>query len=83
MKVMRGLVPAAIALSALLSLSALTACSGRSASETLETAELEEKQNALEHARKLYREVVEKYPGTPEAARASARLEALAAPSTP
>jgi hypothetical protein len=59
----------------------LSACSGRSASEILETAQLEEKQNALDHARKLYREVIEKYPGTPEAAQAKARLEAIG--STP
>jgi len=78
-----GLLSGAIVGSVFLSLSALSACSGRSASEILETAQLEEKQNAIDHARKLYREIVEKYPGTPEASQAQARLEALGSASTP
>ena len=78
---MRGPLRGAIVASLALSLASvtLTACSGRSASEILETAQLEEKQNALDHARKLYREVIDKYPGTPEAAQAKARLEAIGA----
>jgi TolA-binding protein len=55
----------------------MSACSGGGAGQLLETAELEEKQNAVEHARKLYREVVERYPGSPEAERAAARLREL------
>ena len=74
---LRGAIVASLALS--LASAATLSCSGRSASEILETAQLEEKQNALDHARKLYREVIEKYPGTPEAAQAKARLEAIGA----
>ncbi len=87
MKRMRGPLRGVIAASLVLTLAGiatvttLSACSGRSASEILETAQLEEKQNALDHARKLYREVIEKYPGTPEAAQAKARLDEIG--STP
>ena len=47
--------------------------------EMLETAQLEEVQQNLENARKIYREIVEQYPDSPEAAKARGRLEALAA----
>jgi hypothetical protein len=58
---------------------AVSACSGGSAKEVLDTAQLEEKQNELEHAKKLYRDVVARWPGTPEAAQAEARLRELGA----
>lgn len=73
----RGLV--AIALS--LSLSCLTlglpGCSGSGAEGLLDTAALEEKQNNLPHARKLYEEIVRKYPDTEQARKAEARLAEL------
>ncbi len=55
----------------------LGACSGSSAGEMLDTARLEEKQSNLPHARQLYREIVERYPGSEQAKEAAARLAAL------
>lgn len=55
---------------------ALAACNG-GAKELLDTAAFEELQRNTAHARELYQEVVRKHPGTPEAARAKARLAAL------
>jgi hypothetical protein len=52
-------------------------CSRGGASEMLDTARLEEVQRNVPHARKLYQEIIEKYPGTPEAAQAKERLAAL------
>lgn len=56
----------------------LAACGG-GAQSLLETAQLEEVQNNPEHATQLYREIVTKYPGTPEAVQAADRLRALEA----
>ena len=47
------------------------------AAELFETASFEEKQHNLEHASKLYREIVASYPGTPTARDAATRLEVL------
>ena len=55
-------------------LAVLAACSGGGAAQLLETARFEEVQKNLPHARKLYREIVEKYPDGPQAAEARARL---------
>jgi TolA-binding protein len=55
---------------------ALAAC-GDSADQLLETAAFEEVQRNHEHARKLYREVIERYPGTPQAKTAEEKLRAL------
>lgn len=52
-------------------------CSRGGAAELLETARLEEVQRNLPHARKLYREIVVKYPGTAEAEEAQRRLAEL------
>lgn len=54
----------------------LTGCQDR-AEQLYETARLEEKQFNTEHASQLYREIVEKHPGSPYAAQARERLEAL------
>jgi TolA-binding protein len=43
----------------------------------MDTAVLEEQQNNRAHARELYREVVERFPGTPQAAKAGERLRQL------
>lgn len=43
----------------------------------METAALEEQQSNPAHARELYREVVERFPGTPQAAKAGERLREL------
>jgi TolA-binding protein len=72
---MKKLVP----LMALVALALLPAgCSSeKKAAELLDTARFEEKQHNLEHATKLYDEIVRKYPGSPSAAEAAQRLEAL------
>jgi hypothetical protein len=57
----------------------LGACSGGGAAQLLETARFEEVQRNLPHARKLYREILDTYPGTPQADEARARLAALGA----
>jgi hypothetical protein len=65
---------------------ALQGCGG-GAQELLDTAQLEETQRNVPHARELYGEIVRRYPGTPEAAKAAERLKALeqapAAPASP
>jgi TolA-binding protein len=50
---------------------------GAGADELLDTAALEEQQSNPSHARELYRQVVERFPGTPQAARAEERLRQL------
>lgn len=42
----------------------------------LDTAQLEEVQDNLENARKIYGKIVEQYPDSPQAEKARARLEA-------
>lgn len=68
-----------ILIALLLALPLLTGgCSGeKKAAELLETARFEEKQNNREHALKLYDEIVGKYPGSPAADAARARLNQL------
>lgn len=56
----------------------LAACSIDKSKELMETAQFEEKQNNKEHARKLYQEIVTKYPKSPLAKQAEERLAALA-----
>jgi hypothetical protein len=60
---------------------ALLGC-GSGAKELLDTAQLEETQHNVPHARELYQAVVSRYPNTPEAAIAAKRLEALGDPAT-
>jgi TolA-binding protein len=47
---------------------------GDKAKDLLDTAQLEEKQNNRPNATKLYRQIVEKYPDSPYANQAKARL---------
>jgi hypothetical protein len=54
----------------------LLGCGG-GAKELLDTAQLEETQHNLAHARELNQEVLHRYPNSPEAATAAARLEVL------
>jgi TolA-binding protein len=54
---------------------------GSGAKELLDTAQLEETQRNVPHARELYQAVVSRYPHTPEAATAAERLRALGEPS--
>lgn len=62
---------------ALAFLVAFSSCSGRKAQETFETAQFEELQKNYVHARKLYQEILSKYPASEYAAKASERLKAL------
>lgn len=54
-----------------------TACSGDKAKELLETAEFEERQMNLPHAKQLYEDVIRLYPSSKEADTARARLARL------
>lgn len=51
----------------------------RKATELLDTARFEEKQHNLEHAARLYDEIIKNYPGTPAAKEATARRAVLGA----
>jgi TolA-binding protein len=63
-------------------LSLFMACSSADerAHELYSIAELEEQQRNLEHATQLYQEIIEKYPHTPFADQAKARLQELGKP---
>ena len=55
----------------------LLSCSGDKAKEMLETAEFEERQMNLPHAKQLYEEIVRSHPSSPQAETARAHLAAL------
>ena len=55
----------------------LAACSGDKAKELLETAELEERQHNVAHAKQLYEDLVRHHPSSPQAETAHARLVSL------
>jgi TolA-binding protein len=55
----------------------LAACSGDKPKELLETAEFEERQHNVAHAKQLYEEIVRSHPSSPQAETARARLAAL------
>ncbi len=55
----------------------LLACSGDRAQELLDTAQLEEQQHNLPHAKQLYDEVIRLYPSSKQAEVARARLAQL------
>ena len=55
----------------------LSACSGDKAKELLETAELEERQHNVAHAKQLYEDLVRLYPSSPQAETARARIGLL------
>ncbi|HJT21573.1 MAG TPA: hypothetical protein VJ746_13940 [Nitrospira sp.] len=61
----------------LIMLVALSGCTGDKAKEMVETAELEERQMNLPHAKQLYEDVIRLYPSSREADIARARLAAL------
>lgn len=54
----------------------LAGCTDR-AEEIYDTARLEERQQALDHAESLYEEILEKYPDSEYAAKARERLSAI------
>ena len=55
----------------------LVGCSGDKARDMLETAEFEERQMNVPHAKQLYEEVIRLYPSSPEAQTARERLAKL------
>jgi len=55
----------------------LVGCSGDKAKELLETAEFEERQMNVPHAKQLYEEVIRLYPSSPQAQTARERLAKL------
>lgn len=61
----------------LLCLALLLAGCGDKAKDLFETAQFEEKQFNPEHAGQLYQEILNKYPDSPYAAQARARLAEL------
>lgn len=63
----------------ILALAMLAGCSSgeKKAAELLETARFEEKQSNSEHAAKLYDEILKKYPSSPAARDAAARMSVL------
>ena len=56
---------------------ALAACTGDKAKELFETAELEERQHNIAHAKQLYEDLIRLYPSSPQAEIAQARLVLL------
>ncbi|MBN1106270.1 MAG: hypothetical protein JXL84_22875 [Deltaproteobacteria bacterium] len=56
---------------------AFSGCSGKKAEEIYETAQFEELQKNYPHAKKLYREILEKHAESAVAGKASERLKAL------
>jgi len=69
---LRNVTGAALLLSLLLS-----GCSGDKAKELLETAEFEERQMNVLHAKQLYEDVIRFYPSSPQAQTARERLAKL------
>ena len=55
----------------------LVACSGDKPKELLETAQLEERQHNVVHAKQLYEDLVHLYPDSPQAETARTRLVSL------
>jgi len=55
----------------------LIACTGDEAKELLETAEFEERQMNVPHAKQLYEDLIRLYPSTKEADTARTRLAQL------
>jgi len=69
-----------IAFAWLLAVSSVACTSAeRAAQETYELAQFEQKQGNADHARKLYQDIVTKYPGTSWAEKARAGLADLPA----
>jgi outer membrane protein assembly factor BamD (BamD/ComL family) len=55
----------------------LAGCSGENVKEVFETAQLEELQNNYDHAKELYRNIIEKHPESAYAPKAREKLDAL------
>jgi TolA-binding protein len=55
----------------------VSGCTGQKAAEMYETAKFEELQNNQEHAVKLYKEIIKRYPESEYAPKARKRLKEL------
>ena len=55
----------------------LSGCTGDKAKELLETAEFEERQMNVPHAKELYQDLIRLYPSSPQAQTARERLAKL------
>ncbi|MGA1870420.1 MAG: tetratricopeptide repeat protein [bacterium] len=55
----------------------VSGCTGGGAEELFETARFEELQNSHDHAKKLYQEIIDKYPESDYAKKARERLNQL------
>lgn len=55
----------------------MAGCSGDGGRSLYDTAQFEEKQNNIDHAVSLYKEIVSKYPDSPYAAKAAEQLAKL------
>ena len=62
---------------ALMLLVLVSGCTGDKAKELFETAELEERQMNVPHAKQLYQDVIRLYPSSQEAQKARERLAKL------
>ena len=56
----------------------LSGCSNQQAKELFETAQFEEQQFNRDHAKKLYQEILVKYPDSEYAPKAKERIEQMA-----
>ena len=54
-----------------------SACGSADAAQLLETAQFEERQNNQTHAKELYEDIIRRYPSSPAADQARARLAQL------
>lgn len=57
--------------------SLIVGCGGESPESLFETAQFEEKQTNVAHARELYQRIILEHPGSEWASKAKARLEQL------
>jgi outer membrane protein assembly factor BamD (BamD/ComL family) len=64
-------------LAAALLVTSLFGCSDKDAEELYKTAQFEERQNNVQHAKDLYQEITTKYPSSDYAKDAQARLTIL------
>ncbi len=58
-------------------------CGGESPESLFETAQFEERQTNVPHARELYQRIMHEHPGSEWAKKAKARLEQLEQPLVP
>ena len=61
----------------------IVGCGGESPESLFETAQFEERQTNIAHARQLYQRIILEHPGSEWAKKAKARLEQLEQPLSP